>query len=150
MNDRPKQPKLNFPAIRLQGRREGDRTLVWDPRRAMWLGLTPEEWVRQHQVAYLISHCGVQPERLVMEYPVEVNGQPQRADVVVVDGALKPLLVAECKAPDVTIDEQTLSQAVRYNAILGARYLLLTNGLRHYCYEQTDGTYRPLAAIPML
>ena len=150
MNDRPKQPKLNFPAIRLQGRREGDRTLVWDPRRAMWLVLTPEEWVRQHLVAYLISHCGVQPERLVMEYPVEVNGQSQRADVVVVDGALKPLLVAECKAPDVTIDEQTLSQAVRYNAILGARYLVLTNGLRHYCYEQTDGTYRPLAAFPKL
>ena len=150
MNDRPKQPKLNFPAIRLQGRREGDRTLVWDPRRAMWLGLTPEEWVRQHLVAYLISHCGVQPERLVMEYPVEVNGQSQRADVVVVDGALKPLLVAECKAPDVTIDEQTLSQAVRYNAILCARYLILTNGLRHYCYEQTDGSYRPLVAIPML
>lgn len=92
-------PKLNFPAIRLRARQRGDNVEVWDALRGQYLVLTPEEWVRQHLVAYLVSHCGAQPGRLVAEYAVALNGQPQRADVVVVDDGGRPLLVAECKAP---------------------------------------------------
>ena len=77
-------PKLNFPAIRLRARRRGDGVEVWDALRGIYLVLTPEEWVRQHLIAYLTEHCGVQPKRVVQEYAVALNGQPQRADVVVV------------------------------------------------------------------
>lgn len=81
-------PKLNFPAIRLRARRRGEQVEVWDDLRGIYLVLTPEEWVRRHLIAYLVSHCGVLPKRIVQEYAVPVNGQPQRADVVVVgDGA---------------------------------------------------------------
>ena len=74
-------PKLNFPAIRLRARRREGQVEVWDDLRGIYLVLTPEEWVRRHLIAYLVSHCGVLPKRVVQEYAVPVNGQPQRADV---------------------------------------------------------------------
>lgn len=144
-------PKLAFPAIRLRGRRTNGRTEVWSSVRGCWLVLTPEEWVRRHLVAFLAAGCGAEPLRIVEEYPVPLNGQPQRADVVVVDDTGRPLLLAECKAADVAIGQATLEQAVRYNSVLGARYLVLTNGLKHYCYcRSEEGAYRPLAEFPSL
>ena len=76
-----------------------------------------------------------------------VNGQPQRADVVVVGDSAEPLVLAECKAPEIRIDERTLSQAVRYNSVLGARFVILTNGRKHYCCEYRGG-YVQLAGFP--
>ena len=96
----PALPKLNFPAIRLRARRREGQVEVWDDLRGIYLVLTPEEWVRRHLIAYLVSHCGVPPKRVVQEYAVPVNGQPQRADVVVVGDRAEPLVLAECKAPD--------------------------------------------------
>lgn len=112
-------PKLNFPAIRLRARRREGQVEVWDDLRGIYLVLTPEEWVRRHLIAYLVSHCGVLPKRVVQEYAVPVNGQPQRADVVVVGDRAEPLVLAECKAPEIRIGERTLAQAVRYNSVLG-------------------------------
>ena len=135
----PALPKLNFPAIRLRARRREEQVEVWDDLRGIYLVLTPEEWVRRHLIAYLVSHCGVLPKRVVQEYAVPVNGQPQRAE---------PLVLAECKAPEIRIDERTLAQAVRYNSVLGARFVILTNGLRHYCCEYRDGKYVQLSGFP--
>lgn len=143
-------PTLNFPPIQLRARRRGGQVEVWDPLRGLYLLLTPEEWVRQHLIHYLIAACGAQPLRIVQEYPVPLNGQEQRADVVVVDEACRPLLVAECKAPEVEISQQTLAQVVRYNSVLGARYIVLTNGLRHDCYALVEGHYEPMTAFPRL
>ena len=145
MND---LPKLHFPPIRLRARQRGEAVEVWDSLRGIYLVLTPEEWVRQHLIACLITQCGAQPTRIVQEYAVQLNGQPQRADVVVVDDAARPLLVAECKAPHVKIDQRTFAQAVRYNSVLGARYVVLTNGLQHYCWEFRDGAYERMNRFP--
>lgn len=146
----PSLPKLNFPAVRLRARRRGKTVEVWDAVRGIYLVLTPEEWVRQHLIACLVERCGVQPGRIVEEYAVALNGQPQRADVVVVGDRAEPLLVAECKAPDVPVDGKTFAQAVRYNSVLGARYVILTNGLVHYCCEWRDGRYLRMAHFPDL
>lgn len=144
-------PKLNFPAINLRARQTNGRVEVWNELRGQYLVLTPEEWVRRHLVAFLIEKCGAQPRRIVEEYPVLLNQQPQRADVVVVDDDAKPFLLAECKAPEVKITEQTLSQAVRYHSVLGAKYILLTNGLSHYCYRVADdGTLETMRSFPQL
>lgn len=143
-------PKLRFPPIKLRARRRGTQVEVWDELRGSWLVLTPEEWVRRHLVAFLATHCKAQAGRIVQEYPVDVNGQPQRADVVVVDKGGTPLLLAECKAPGVSVDGRVMAQAVRYNSVLGARYLLLTNGLTHRCFEARNGAYVPLASFPDL
>ena len=95
----PALPRLNFPPVRLRARRRGETVEIWDALRGTYLVLTPEEWVRQHLIAYLVASCGVQARRIVQEYAVALNGQPQRADVVVVGDRAEPLLLAECKAP---------------------------------------------------
>ncbi len=146
----PGFPKLNFPPVRMRACRRDGQVLVWDALRGIRLVLTPEEWVRQHLIGYLVAHCGAHPKRIVQEYPVELNGCAQRADVVVVDDRAQPLVLAECKAPGVRIDGQVMAQAVRYNSVLGARYVVLTNGLTHYCYERFGEEYRTRDAFPEL
>ena len=146
----PALPRLNFPPVRLRARRRGETVEIWDALRGTYLVLTPEEWVRQHLIAYLVASCGVQARRIVQEYAVALNGQPQRADVVVVGDRAEPLLLAECKAPSIVVNEKTFAQAVRYNSVLGARYVVLTNGLRHYCCEYRDGRYLRLERFPDL
>lgn len=146
----PDYPRLNFPAVKLRISQRGEQMTVWDPLRGIYLVLTPEEWVRRHLIGFLISHCGAQPMRIVQEYAVAMNGSPQRADVVVVDDRARPLVLVECKAAGIRIDRQVLAQAVRYNSVLGARYVVLTNGLAHYCYECTDGQYARMESFPRL
>ena len=135
----PDYPRLNFPAVKLRISQRGEQMTVWDPLRGIYLVLTPEEWVRRHLIGFLISHCGAQPMRIVQEYAVAMNGSPQRADVVVVD-----------EAAGIGIDRQVLAQAVRYNSVLGARYVVLTNGLVHYCYEYAEGRYTRMDRFPRL
>lgn len=79
---------------------------------------------------------------------MRLNGQPQRADVVAVDRQGRPQLLAECKAASVKIDGAVLDQAVRYNSVVGAPCLMLTNGLTHYFYLYEEGRYRPLRELP--
>jgi len=136
-------PKLNFPPVRLRARSNGGRVEVWDPLRGAWLVLTPEEWVRRHLISFLAGRCGFPMQRIVQEYPVPLNGQPQRADVVVVDDRGAPAVLAECKAAGVPIDERVLAQAVRYNSVLGARRIILTNGMEHRCYSFDGLRYSP-------
>ena len=147
MNQRP---KLKFPPVRLRARREGDDIFVWDELRGKFLLLTPEEWVRRHAIAFLSSHCGIEPTSIVQEYPVRLNGMAQRADIVTVGSDGEPQILVECKAADVKIDGSVLAQAVRYNSVVGARYIILTNGMTHYCYERTGDTYRTLASFPKM
>jgi hypothetical protein len=101
-------------------------------------------------LSWLVEQMGVPAAAISQEHPVDVNGTAQRADIVVSDRAGRPLLVVECKAPEVAISEVVLAQAFRYNAVLGARYVMLTNGLDHYIYEVTSGCYTPLQELPKL
>ncbi|MBQ3248899.1 MAG: type I restriction enzyme HsdR N-terminal domain-containing protein [Alistipes sp.] len=143
-------PRLHFPPIRLRARRGANgRTEVFDRGRGRWLVLTPEEWVRRHVVEYLRGECGFLAEQIVEEYPVDVNGMAQRADIVAIGSDAKPLVIVECKEPNVTIDQETLRQAARYNAILGCRYLVTTNGLTTHCFMLSpDGGYVAIDHFP--
>ncbi len=134
-----KFPKLNFKPIRFQARRQGEKTMIWDSLRRCYLVLTPEEWVRQHLISMLINEKGISPVHIIQEYPINLNGQAQRADVVILDQSLRPAILIECKAPDVEITKEVLDQAVRYNSILKARHIMLTNGIQHHYYSTEDG-----------
>ena len=143
-------PQLHFPPIRLKARRTATgRTEVIDRGRGRWLVLTPEEWVRRHVVEYLKSACGFVAEQIVEEYAVDVNGMAQRADIVAIGSDAQPLVVVECKEPNVTISHETLRQAARYNATLGCRYIVITNGLTTHCFTlAADGGYVPIDHFP--
>lgn len=147
----PQYPKLNFPEVVLSQRKRDGKSYIPDRVRGGYLLLTPEEWVRRHVIEYLVNWCGVEIQRLITEYPVELNGQPQRADIVVVDCNGTPQMLVECKAADVAISQEVLDQAVRYNSVIGARYIMLTNGIKIFCFESVSkGEYRKLDTLPQL
>lgn len=131
-------------------KQEGNQTFVWDSLRGRYLLLTPEEVVRRHVIAFLVSHCGVLPHSIAQEYQVKINGTAQRADIVVIGNDFKPKILVECKAPEVNIDKSVLAQAVRYNAVLGAQYIVLTNGWQHLCVECIDGKYCTMGSFPTM
>ena len=148
-------PKLNFPSINLRAMENNGHTLVFNRIRSTYIVLTPEEWVRRHLVEFLIAHCKAPLRSIIEEYPVSINGMAQRADVVVMGNNAQPLLLAECKAPDIDFKnsntlQEVFMQASRYNAILKARYVVLTNGLQHFCYEYRDNGYIALNHFPKL
>ena len=155
-------PPLNFPACALRISKRAGLQSVWDELRKRWLVLTPEEWVRRHVIRFVENEMGAVALYMAQEVPVELHGQIQRADVVVygrvgrITGETtgrsgEALMLVECKAPEVAIDKACLAQAVRYNSVIGARYLFLTNGLRHYFYERNqEGKYVPLKEVPDL
>jgi hypothetical protein len=145
-----KVPQINFPAIDLNVKVIDGQQFVWDSLRGKYLLLTPEERVRRHAISFLVSHCGVLPHSIAQEYPVPINGTAQRADIVVVGKDLAPIILVECKAPEVDIDRAVLAQATRYNAVLKARYIILTNGHQHLCVELTAEGYRRLPHFPKI
>lgn len=115
---------------------------VWVASRRRWLVLTPEEEVRRRLVAHLMTRLSVPATHIAEEYPIELNGQSQRADVVVFDMQMRPWMVVECKAPDVAITMEVLAQAVRYNSILRAPVVVLTNGREVRAYQNVaEGRY---------
>ena len=142
-------PTLNFPSIQLRARRGvGGRTEVYDKVRAKWLVLTPEEWVRQHVVDFMLTQCGFLPQQIVEEYPVGINGMSQRADIVALDCDARPYVIVECKEPGVKICDDVLRQVVRYNSILGCEYIVITNGITTYGYHREGNSYTPIDAFP--
>lgn len=142
--------KLNLPSYDLSLRNTPNGREVFDIVRRQWVALTPEEYVRQLILHYLVREKGF-PEGLIsVEHFFRLStGKPFRADIVAFDKTMQPLLVIECKAPEVAINSDTLNQISRYNTLLRAKYLLVTNGLTHFGFATEDFThYTALKEFP--
>lgn len=152
MTENAKYPPLNLPPADLRLRQTGPRPEVWDGLRRKWLVLTPEEWVRQHFIRYLTGTCGIDPYRIVQEQSLRIDGFAFRADIVVYSRRAEPQLVVECKAAGVEITQEVFDQVAHYNIRLGVPYLVVTNGLRHYCCEidRAARSWRFIDEIPQL
>jgi hypothetical protein len=124
--------QLNFPYFDFRLRLGNNRQEIYDPVRHKYVYLTPEEWVRQHLIAYLIQFKGYPISMIGVEKKLLLNKQPKRFDLVVFSRKAQPFLLVECKAPGVEIKEKTFDQAARYNMLLHADYFLITNGMDHY------------------
>ena len=121
---------------------------IWDPLRKREVTATPEERVRQWFIGQLRDAFGV-PEHLMMsEVGFKFGAKNWRADILVYDRAGQPLAVVECKRPDVALDAHVIEQAMRYNSVLGVRYLFVTNGKMTYLYGLKGDTFVPLDRIP--
>ncbi len=131
-------PRLNLPSAQLTIRRGEQRDVVLCLSRRRYVALTPEEWVRQHFLAYMAGALGFPASLLAVEAPVVIGKSRQRADIVAFSRSMEPLVIVECKAPDVQLSQKTLNQACRYLGVLGARAVVLTNGLTHYCVLMSD------------
>ena len=139
---------LDFPAYDLPVRQQDGRPYVLDPVRRRWVRLTPEERVRQ-LLLRLLADLGHPAALTAVEKGFAYLGAVWRADVVVHDRRGRPVLLAECKAPEVPVTQATFDQLARSNAVVRARALLATNGRVHYCCAlDAGGAYRFLDAIP--
>lgn len=139
---------LNLPEFQFNVQSQGQSKQIFDFVRRRFVTLTPEEWVRQHFVRFMVDYYSYPPSLLAIEKQVVVNGLKQRADVVVYNKNGKPWLIVECKASSVKLDEDTLHQVVRYNLTLNVPYLVLTNGLEHFCLEYQNEAFVFLPELP--
>jgi predicted type IV restriction endonuclease len=142
--------KLNLPSYEVKLREENLQKQIFDPIRRKYVALTPEEWVRQHFINYLTIHKGFSKGLLSIEHLVNVNNMPQRADIVAYNRNGQALLIVECKAPSVQLTKEVYEQAARYNLSLKAEFLVVTNGLNHFCsrIDLANFTFTPLKEIP--
>jgi len=129
---------LNFPAIDARTKAEGKRTLIFDSIRKKYVALTPEEWVRQHLIHYLITEKGFPATLISVETPLKYARVDKRSDVLAYDRTGQPLMLAECKAPEVAITQKVFEQIAVYNLTLQAPCLMVTNGLQHYCLSAAN------------
>ena len=126
---------LNLPPfdIKLQGSREHPR--IFDMLRRRYVALTPEEWVRQSFVHYLVEHLGYPAALLANEVSLQVGQKQLRADSVVYDRRLQPRVIIEYKAPSVSLTQKVFDQVMAYNLLLHVDYLMVSNGLEHHCFK---------------
>ncbi|AZQ58326.1 type I restriction enzyme HsdR N-terminal domain-containing protein [Maribacter sp. MJ134] len=141
---------LNFPSYDFRVKNSQNKALIFDLIRKKFIVLTPEEWVRQHVVIYLINDKKYPQSHINVEKQIVINGLKKRYDVVVFnpDGTIH--LLVECKAPEIKISQETFDQIARYNLDLDATYLMVTNGMSHfYCQmSKSDEKYQFLKQIP--
>lgn len=142
---------MSLPPVELQTRLNQDGvTEIFDPFRAKYVILTPEEYVRANFTAWLTNQLGYPASHIANEICIELNGTRRRCDTVVYNHVAEPLMIIEYKAPTVKIDQRVFDQIVRYNMVLHAKYLIVSNGLRHYCcvMDYARNTYHFLPGIP--
>lgn len=143
--------KLNLPSFDIRTRRMADGSMqVYDPLRRKFVALTPEEWVRQHFVNYLITEKGYRPALMANEVGLRLNGTLRRCDTVVYRRDMTPAVVVEYKAPEIEITQHVFDQIARYNLVMRADWLIVSNGISHYCclYDHTTGRYSFARDIP--
>lgn len=142
--------QLNLPEYQLNIKKNKDGFLILDPLRKRWVALTPEEWVRQNFVRYLIEEKDFPAALMSNEISITQNGIKRRCDTVVADCRGDVLVIVEYKAPSIPISQKTFDQIVRYNMVLMAKYLMVSNGMSHYCckIDYDNKTYSFLEEIP--
>ena len=121
---------------------------LWDPLRKKNVTATPEEQVRQWFIMQLRDNFGVPSHMMMSEVVLRFGEKQYRADILVYGRNAVPLVVVECKRPDVPIDGEVIEQALRYNSVLGVRFLVLTNGNLTYLYRLEEGCFVPCDRFP--
>lgn len=128
---------LNFPPFEYRVRPIARGYEIWDNLRKKYVKLTPEEWVRQHVINYLITEKRFPAGRIALEMQHKYFQQERRTDIIVFDSTLNTCFLVECKAPEITLNSKVIEQSALYNTQIQSPYTLITNGLAHYCF-QTD------------
>ena len=142
--------QLNLPPYQIRVREENGRKQIFDVLRRKYIALTPEEWVRQHFIHYLIEHKSYPATLLANEVPLQVGEKKVRADSVLYDNQLRPRMIIEYKAPTIPLTQKVFEQISVYNLLLHVDYLIISNGIDTYiCKMDYDSqTYTFLEAIP--
>lgn len=125
--------KLNLPDSNFKITKADEKTFIFDAFRKKNVILTPEEWVRQHFISYLVNYKQFPKALIKVESGLRYNKLPMRSDILVYDRSGNPLVLVECKAYNIKINAATFAQVSKYNQTIKAPYIMLTNGMQHYC-----------------
>ena len=125
--------QLNLPTYSLKIKSGSDPGYIYDEFRKKYVRLTPEEWVRQNFAHYLVTEKGYPASRMMFEKSVHINKMSKRCDILVCNDTGSPVMIIECKAPEIKIGQATFEQVSIYNIAFRVEYLIITNGLQHYC-----------------
>jgi hypothetical protein len=141
---------LNLPPYDFRISKKDGQFRIFDEIRKKYVALTPEEWVRQHFIMYMVNEKQVPAGLIVLEKKLILNTMTRRPDILIHDRQGNPLMIIECKAPEVKISQDTFDQVARYNSVIRVPYLVVTNGLQHYCclMDYNRQTYKYLEDIP--
>lgn len=142
--------ELNLPSYEFRLKKEDGQVRIFDEVRKKYVALTPEEWVRQHFIMYLINQKQVPAGLIILEKKLIMNKMSRRPDILIHNRQGEAVMIVECKAPEVNITQDTFDQVARYNSVLSVQYLVVTNGLQHFCCQMDykGNTYRFLEDIP--
>lgn len=143
--------ELNLPQFDEKITKKDNKAFILDVIRRQYVALTPEEWVRQHFIHFLIGHKNYPQSLMANEVQLKLNGMSRRCDTVVYDRTLRPRVIIEYKAPTVNITQKVFDQICRYNIVLQVDYLIVSNGITHYCCKVDYNTrsYSFLKEIPI-
>jgi len=142
--------ELNLPSYQFRLKKENEQIQIFDEIRKKYVALTPEEWVRQHFIMFLVHEKKVPASLMILEKQIVMNTMSRRPDILIHNKQGVVVMIVECKAPEVEISQDAFDQIARYNSVIDAPYLVVTNGMRHYCclMNVRDNTYRFLEDIP--
>ena len=142
--------RLNLPPYPIKIQEKGEKRQIFDFLRRKWVALTPEEWVRQHFTHFLVEHKNYPQALLANEVELRIGEKRLRCDTLLYNKELRPRMIIEYKAPTIQIQQKTFDQISVYNLLLKVDYLIVSNGLSHYCckmdYERQS--YQFLEDIP--
>ena len=127
--------KLNLPEFEVNLKKSEGKIWIFDGIRKKYLILTPEEWVRQHLINYFVNHLKYSKSLISVERGLHYNQLQKRSDITVFDRSGKPWMIVECKSPEIDLDQKTVLQVAVYNADVRAKYVSVSNGMTHICYE---------------
>ena len=127
--------KLNLPEYNFTIRQTDNKKEIFDPVRGKYVSLTPEEWVRQNFIRFLIEEKGYPASLIAIEKGLTINKKPRRFDAVAYDKTGMPLVLIEFKSVNIAISQKVFEQIALYNQLLKVKYLIVSNGLKHYCCQ---------------
>lgn len=134
--------QLNLPEYNFRIKKQNEKYLIFDSQRKRYVTLTPEEWVRQHFIRFLIEEKKFPAALLAVEKQLTLNGLQKRCDAVLFNQEAQPVLIIEFKAPTVAITQFTFDQVATYNSKLAVNYFIISNGLEHYCCKVNRETQK--------
>ena len=142
--------QLNLPEYNFRIKKQDEKLFIFDSQRKKYVSLTPEEWVRQHFIQFLIEEKGYPAAYLSIEKQLSMNGMKKRCDAILYNIHASPILIIEFKAPTVAITQATFDQVAVYNAKLKVDYFMISNGIEHYCckVDTKNSHYEFLVELP--
>lgn len=140
--------KIDYPSYEFRMKMENSREMIFDELRKTWLKLTPEEWVRQNFIRYLVGIKKYPSALVALEKRILVGEMMKRFDILVYNNDHQPWMMVECKSMDVSLKEEVLNQVLRYNIALPVRYVVITNGTSCMAFKKQDSQLVPLNEFP--